>query len=189
MVIFLREFSSLMVIIVSLITIHTANLLSPISASASEIKTTIFRQSFWVENNEVFNDFKVEEFQTIYSGSTFQFAPNNEASKTVTNCSVFHQQMSVPEEKEEDEEEDEDDEDQTNFRLDIDFTMRYESIYHEVEDYPRMFQNWTNQNLETIRYKLNVLNLDVSDLGKALRIVVSTTAPAPSVPAVPVVRN
>ena len=181
MMIFFREFSSLMVIIVSLITIHTANLLSPISASASEIKTTIFRQSFWVENNEVFNDFEIEEFQTIYSGSTFQFAPNNEASKTVTNCSVFHQQMSVTEEREEDE----DDEDQTNFRLNIDFTMQYESNYHDVEDYPRMFQNWTNQNLESIRFRFNELNLDVSDVGKAFRIVVSTTAPAP----VPVVRK
>ena len=183
MVIFLREFSSLMVIIVSLITIHTANLLSPISASASEIEPTIFRQSFWVGNNEVFNDFEIEEFQTIYSGSTFQFAPNNEASKTVTNCTVFHQQMSVPEEKEE--AEDRDDENQTNFRLDIDFTMGYESNYHDVEDYPRMFQNWTNQNLESIGFRFNELNLDVSDVGKAFRIVLSTTAPVP----VPVVRK
>jgi hypothetical protein len=170
--IFFKDFSSALVIISSVSTILiTTNLLLP--TSASEIKNT-FRQSFWVGNNaEEFNDFEVAVFETIYRGNTFQFAPNNEADKTATNCTVIRQQMlSLPEEEQEDE-------DQTNV-LNIDFTMHYYSNDYNVKDHPRLFQNWTNQNLPTIQNQMNVLNLNVTSVGKASRIVVSTAEPSAS---------
>jgi hypothetical protein len=170
--IFFKDFSSALVIISSVSTILiTTNLLLP--TSASEIKNT-FRQSFWVGNNaEEFNDFEVAVFETIYRGNTFQFAPDNEADKTATNCTVIRQQMlSLPEEEQEDE-------DQTNV-LNIDFTMHYYSNDYNVKDHPRLFQNWTNQNLPTIQNQMNVLNLNVTSVGKASRIVVSTAEPSAS---------
>ena len=64
--------------------------------------------------------------------------------------------------------------------IDVDFTMKYDSKYYNVSDYPRMFQNWTNLNLDTIQKQMNVLNLNITNVGKAKRIVVSTPAPSMS---------
>ena len=64
--------------------------------------------------------------------------------------------------------------------IDVDFTMKYDSKYYNVSDYPRMFQNWTNLNLDTIQKQMNVLNLNVTNVSKASRIVVSTPAPSMS---------
>merc|ERR1712194_683238 len=48
---------------------------------------------------------------------------------------------------------------------------------YSVENYTRMFQNWTNLNLETIQEQMNLLSINVTDVDKASRIVITTPSP------------
>jgi hypothetical protein len=202
-------------------------------------KENKFRQSFTVGNGKEFNDFEITVFETIYRGNTVQFAPDGEAEKVTTNCTIFRQQIKSEEDGDGEsgggrrsmqlqqlrsntnkntslllERENgnfinsngslpqqlrgqrhrhlqEVEEEATSAPapvpsgvvIDVDFIMKYDSKFYNVTDYPRLFQNWTNQNLLTIQNQMNVLNLNVTNVGKASRIVVST--PAPSMSPVP----
>jgi len=74
---------------------------------------------------------------------------------------------------------------QTSY-LSVDFTMSFESKYHNVMTYPRLFQNWTNSNLEQVLDQMKTLSINVTEVDKAQRIIVSTPVPsmslAPSMP-------
>jgi len=67
--------------------------------------------------------------------------------------------------------------------LNVDYIMEYKSKYYDVQNYTRLFQNWTNDNLDIIEEQMNVLNLNVTAVGKAFRIVVST--PSPTISSLP----
>jgi len=62
--------------------------------------------------------------------------------------------------------------------LNVDYIMKYDSKYYNVDNYTRLFQNWTNLNLEKIKEQMNLLNINVTNVGKASRIVISTPAPS-----------
>jgi len=159
-------------------TISSAIILSTISAALgrslqstllpfpSEIATK-FRQGFGVENGKEFTEDEIELIESIYVANTINFAPNNEVESVTTNCTVFRQDIVLPE----------DDELDTESVLSVDYVMTFDSKYYSVENYTRMFQNWTNLNLETIQEQINLLSINVTNVGKASRIVVTTPSP------------
>jgi len=159
-------------------TISSAIILSTISAALgrslqstllpfpSEIATK-FRQGFRVENGKEFTEDEIELIESIYVANTINFAPNNEVESVTTNCTVFRQDIVLPE----------DDELDTESVLSVDYVMTFDSKYYSVENYTRMFQNWTNLNLETIQEQMNLLSINVTEVDKASRIVVTTPSP------------
>mmetsp|Transcript_18406 Transcript_18406/g.21278 ORF Transcript_18406/g.21278 Transcript_18406/m.21278 type:complete len:238 (+) Transcript_18406:30-743(+) len=160
-------------------TISSAIILSTISAALgrslqstllpfpSEIATK-FRQGFRVENGKEFTEDEIELIESIYVANTINFAPNNEVESVTTNCTVFRQDIIVLPE---------DDELDTESVLSVDYVMTFDSKYYSVENYTRMFQNWTNLNLETIQEQMNLLSINVTEVDKASRIVVTTPSP------------
>jgi len=130
-------------------------------------KSTKFRQGFRVENGKEFTENEIELIESIYVANTINFAPNNEVESVTTNCTVFRQNIVLPE----------DDELDTESVLSVDYIMTFDSKYYSVENYTRMFQNWTNLNLETIQDQMNQLSINVTEVGKASRIVTATPSP------------
>lgn len=68
-------------------------------------------------------------------------------------------------------------------KLIVDYTMKYVSLYDNVAIYPKLFQNWTNSNLNVLLDQMQSLKLNVTWVDSAKRIIVSTQAPtAPFAP-------
>jgi len=67
-----------------------------------------------------------------------------------------------------------------NVTLSVYFKMEYESHYYNVTQYPKLFQNWTNSNLNEILFQMQALKMEVSAVEKAERIVEKTSAPSMS---------
>ena len=164
----------------------------PSTNKASE-KDTDFRQEFQVGNGREFTDEQLFIIETLYRGYTKDFAPISEEevkTQVITTCTVnrqvipdsgtgrllsengflplFLRRRRVQ------------DDPTTDVVLNLDYTMKYESRYHNVTTYPRRFQNWTNTNLETVLQQMQILGLNVTQVDKASRIVVSTPAPSAS---------
>ena len=64
--------------------------------------------------------------------------------------------------------------------IQMDFTMAYESAYHNVSSYPILFQNWINQNLDVVTSQMQLLQLNVTEAQAASRLIVRTPAPSSS---------
>ena len=62
-------------------------------------------------------------------------------------------------------------------RLKVDCTMKYESRYYNVTNYPKLFQNWTNNSLNAVKDKLVIARMNVTEVKIPKRIVVSTPSP------------
>merc|ERR1719378_1880586 len=62
----------------------------------------------------------------------------------------------------------------------VDFVMRYQSRYIDVTSYPQAFQTYLNINLTKVMSQFQMLNLDVTQLGPASRIIFTTPAPSQS---------
>mmetsp|Transcript_16262 Transcript_16262/g.18229 ORF Transcript_16262/g.18229 Transcript_16262/m.18229 type:complete len:803 (+) Transcript_16262:168-2576(+) len=186
-----------------------------VQATMSEIseKKTKFRQNFVVGNEQEFSVAEVGIFESIYIANTPSFAPEGEAVRVTTNCTIFRQQIVIDEDVEVtagrrmqrktnatlliDQESGninsnssqqqqlrrrhlQEDDNTTLYSgvvLKVDYIMQFDSKYYSVENYTRIFQNWTNLNLETIKLQMNLLNINVTNIGKASRIVVSTPSP------------
>lgn len=158
------------------------------------LKETKFRQEFQVGNSREFNDDELSLFQTLYQRYTVDFAPIPESeveSKITTVCTVDkqtflfsarHRQLQndngwvsylrrrlrrldqevILEETD---------------TLNVDYTMSYESRHYNVTEYPKLFQNWTTNNLNVVLEQMQFLNFDVVSVDVPKRIVVSTPAP------------
>lgn len=70
--------------------------------------------------------------------------------------------------------------DEQTVTLVVDYTMKYVSMYYNVTQYPKLFQNWTNSNLDKVLEQMQTLRMNVTEVDKAQRIVVSTPAPSAS---------
>jgi len=164
------------------------------------LKETKFRQEFQVGNNREFNEDELSLFQTIYQRYTVDFAPipaSEVEEKITTVCTVDKQtflfsarhrqlqnengwvsylrrrlrrldQEAILEETD---------------TLNVDYTMSYESRHYNVTEYPKLFQNWTTNNLNVVLEQMQFLNFDVVSVDVPKRIVVST--PAPTISAEP----
>jgi len=171
---------------------------SPSFASAS-LKLTKFRQEFQVGNGREFNEDEILLFQTIYQQYTAKFSPlpaTESDSKITTICTVDKQSFLVEVGERWLQEDDTlgDATPQLLWRLgrslqdapsnpidektlNVDFTMMYESSYYNVTQYPKLFQNWTNSNLPKVLEQMQLLNLNVTKVDPAKRIVRSTPVP------------
>jgi len=184
--IFFKTFSSA-IILSTIIQINFSAALGRTLQSATLLpftseKATRFRQEFRVGNGREFNDTEIQTIQSIYVANTDSYAPEeNEAENVTTNCTIFRQQIRSPEEENQNMNLDPSN-DETNIEniLHVDYIMKYSSKYYNVDNYTRLFQNWTNLNLELIQEQLNLLSINVTAVGKASRIVVSTPSPSKS---------
>jgi hypothetical protein len=148
-----------------------------------------FRQQFTVGNGRIFNPTEVSIFETLYQSYTKNFALAGDSSQLedeiTTTCVVDNQEGLV----------------ERRFlrftfekgrivrrrlqgdfvqAINMDFTMAYESVYHNVSSYPILFQNWINQNLVTVTTQMQLLQLNVTEAQTASRLIVRTPAPSSS---------
>lgn len=150
---------------------------TPIVSGAS------FLQRFVVENGRVFFPTELGFIESLYIGSTANFATDHSdvELKVETICNVtlqvggpkFARRNLDKGEK------------WTMLRrglqqfdyVDVAFEMTYSSVYINVTDYPISFQQYINRNNDTIVSKMQTLGLDVSHAQHAQRFVVITAEP------------
>jgi len=169
-----------------------------LEASSKESK---FRQEFKVGNGREFNDDEIGFLQVIYKQLTEDFAPltaSEVESKITTICTVDRQEFLIevggrrlqgdtgsdatPQLLRRRGRRLQDAPNNPNVRtINVDYTMKYESKHYNVTQYPKLFQNWTNSNLDKILEALTTLKMNVTEVDGARRIVVSTPAPSYSV--------
>ena len=165
------------------------------------LKETKFRQEFQVGNNREFNGDEVSLFQTIYQRYTVDFSELSASEvedKITTICTVDKQTIlfSARERqlqndiawstylrpwrrRRERRLEDQTVPEETN-TLNVDYTMSYKSRHYDVTEYPKLFQNWTTNNLDVVLEQMQFLNFDVISVDIPKRIVVSTPSPTVS---------
>ncbi|KAG7353951.1 RNA recognition motif containing protein [Nitzschia inconspicua] len=147
-----------------------------------------FRQKFLVGNGRIFNENEVTIFETLYQGYTKVFAQIPDAAgaemKIVTTCNVDNQEalderrfLRVGHERDFHELENTRNLQESVEAVNIDYTMTYTSLYFNVSSYPILFQNWINQNLETVTGQMQLLQLNVTEAQTASRLIVRTPAP------------
>jgi hypothetical protein len=142
-----------------------------------------FRQRFIVENGRVFFPTELGFIESLYIGSTANFATDRSdvELKVETKCNITNQvggQNLTRRYLEESEK-------WTMLRrglqqfdyVDVDYDMTYSSVYINVTDYPISFQQYINRNNDTIVSKMQTLGLNVTHAQHAQRFVVITTAP------------
>jgi len=158
-------------------------------------KETKFRQEFEVGNGREFNTGELNLFKVLYQRYTINFAPISESEvelKIITECTIDKQTFlfeagerklgfndtnssAIPKVRGLED---------APSRLNVDYTMKYESRYYNVTNYPKLFQNWTTNNLDEVKTQMQVLGMNVTEVKIPKRIVVSTpsptTSPAPS---------
>lgn len=125
---------------------------------------TRFRQEFEIGTERIgrgreFNDDEINLLQSIYEGYTVDFLVPNEIeapSNVTTTCTVERQNLLCD-----------------STRLSVDFTMKYESSYYNVLQYPKLFHTWINLNLNTMLEQMQDFDINVSQVDIAKRIVVA----------------
>jgi len=150
---------------------------------------TKFRQEFRVESQlgKEFHKDELDLFKALYQRYTVDFSSLAESeveSKITTTCEVRNQYFRY-----------EDPGDrrrlvespQLRRRLQddqlvimVDFSMTYESRHYDVTEYPKLFQNWINNNANFVLTQLQTLGLRVLEVGSLKRIVISSSTPVPS---------
>ncbi len=159
------------------------------------LKETKFRQEFQVGNSREFNEDELSLFQTIYQRYTVDFAPipaSEVEEKITTVCTVDKQTFLFSARQRQLQNEngwvsylrrrlrrlDQEAIVEETDTLNVDYTMSYESKHYNVTEYPKLFQNWTTNNLNVVLEQMQFLNFDVVSVDVPKRIVVSTPAPS-----------
>ena len=160
------------------------------------LKETKFRQEFQVGNSRQFTEEELIFFQSLYQRYTVDFAPipaSEVEEKITTICKVDKQTILFSSRKRELESDggwslrrlrrrklqDEVELQETN-TLNVDYTMSYESMHYNVTQYPKLFQNWTTNNLDVVLDQMQFLKFDIVSVDIPKRIVVSTPSPTVS---------
>ena len=145
------------------------------SSSVPFEKRTKFRQEFIVGNGREFNSEDQFVFETLYQRFATEYIPlppSEVDAKIETRCALDKQIYLLPQE--------DTTSTPTPSLLTLDYTMEYTSQYYNVTTYPKLFQNWTNSNLDAVLDQMQVLKLNVTEIGVAKRIIVSTASPTAS---------
>ena len=146
-------------------------------------KETMFRQEFKVDHDKEFSNHEVKAFEELHQQYTVYFSPLSpaEVEKTIKTVCTFHRQSL---------ETNGDDrrllrlrsqrnlETMSQQSLYVDFTMTYESTHYNVTEYPKLFQNWSANNLDVMLDQMRFMDIDVQSVDIPRRIVVSTPAPS-----------
>jgi len=137
----------------------------------SEAKMS-FWQQFWVSNGREFNEEELKSIEVLYRGYTPLIAPPgvDTHNQVFASCTVRRQIESPPSL--------DDPDGALSFK--VDFVMSYQSRYIDVTSYPQAFQTYLNANLTKVMTQFQTMNLDVTQLGPASRIVFTTPAPSQS---------
>mmetsp|Transcript_19116 Transcript_19116/g.44403 ORF Transcript_19116/g.44403 Transcript_19116/m.44403 type:complete len:480 (-) Transcript_19116:63-1502(-) len=141
------------------------------SISTPIMKETKFRQEFTVGNGREFNNEDIFVFETLYQRYTTVYLPllpSEAAAKIESKCTVDKQIFL--------------DSASTGIgnQLIVDYTMKYSSQYYDVTTYPKLYQNWTNSNLNVVLDQMQALKLNVTQIDSAKRILIATFAPTAS---------
>lgn len=132
---------------------------------------TLFRQKVHVHINRVFDDDELNLLQALYKHNTKRFSPlslSETDADIFTDC-IINRQHLAPAVQE------------TNASIELDFTMAYESKHYDVAEYPKLFQNWTINNLELVLEQSYYFNLGIVSFDVPKRIVIVTPEPSMSV--------
>jgi hypothetical protein len=134
------------------------------------MKETKFRQEFTVGNGREFNGGDIFVFETLYQRYTTEYLPflPEVAAKIETRCTVDKQILLESAST------------GIGNQLTVDYTMKYTSQYYDVTTYPKLFQNWTNSNLNVLLGHMQSLKFNVTQIGTAKRILIATPAPTAS---------
>lgn len=132
-----------------------------------------FQQEFQVGNGKQFNDYELNLLKLLYQRYTVEFSPLPESeveSKIATTFTVDKQTILI----------DSDDGSNPDTKtLYVDYTMEFDSYYYNVSDYPRLFHNWTTNNLDVVLGQTQVLGMKVIQVQAPRRIERITSAPSP----------
>jgi len=140
------------------------------------LKETMFRQEFLV--GKEFTDREIKAFEELHQQYTVYFSPLSpaEVEQTITTICTVHRQSlegermlrgsgrSLTTETE---------------RLSVDFVMTYESTRYNVTEYPKLFQEWSAENLDVMLDQMRFLKIDVTGVEVPKRIVISKPTESP----------
>ena len=140
------------------------------------LKETMFRQEFLV--GKEFTDREIKAFEELHQQYTVYFSPLSpaEVEQTITTICTVHRQSlegermlrgsgrSLTTETQ---------------RLSVDFVMTYESTRYNVTEYPKLFQEWSAENLDVMLDQMRFLKIDVTGVEVPKRIVISTPTEPP----------
>ncbi len=155
----------------------------PTKKPYKSLKETMFRQEFKVNHSKEFTNHEVKAFEELHQQYTVYFSPLSpaEVEKTIkTVCTVNRQSLES------------NDDDRRSLRrgaerslemlaqesLYLDFTMTYESTHYNVTEYPKLFQNWSANNLDVVLDQMRFMEIDVQSVDIPRRIVISTRPPS-----------
>ena len=133
----------------------------------------LFLLEILVSNNQELTNQDKELLEDLLEQYTVYFSPlpiDEVESKITSMCTVGKQVLLL------------DGEDSVAAILQVDIMISYESIYHDVTDYPKLFQDWTSSNLDVLLSQMQFLNMHVTSVDAPKRIVAPTAIPttAPS---------
>ena len=133
----------------------------------------LFLLEIRVSNNQGLTNQDKELLEDLLEQYTVYFSPlpiDEVESKITSICTVGKQVLLL------------DGEDGEAAILQVDIMISYESIYHDVTEYPKLFQDWTSSNLDVLLSQMQFLNMDVTSVDAPKRIVAPTAIPtiAPS---------
>lgn len=141
------------------------------SLSKVSTKETNFRQEFLVGESNIFDVDDVLMLEMLYRRYMEEYSPEFDASSKITTTFTVHHQSILnvdPDIINETE----------DHLLLVDYTIKFSSPYYNVTSYPKLFQEWSSNNLDTMLIQMKSLRLDVITLNGPMRIVVSTPAPS-----------
>ncbi len=159
--------------------------------NASRVETT-FRLEFKSHNSQQLTTMDLELFEDLLEQYTVYSSPlpmDEVESKITSTCTVVKQVILLQDDNRRLRTKNQRQEKEDRFLqssvlaiVQVDFTIAYESMYYDVTDYPKLFQDWTSSNLDVLLGQLQFLNFDITSVNAPLRIsrFSSTPTMAPS---------
>lgn len=134
---------------------------------------TRFRQDIKISNPRELTREEIELFEDLLRHYTVYFSPlsiDEVESRISSKCTVYRQVLRMEE---------------VHLQhwvintVQLDFILTYESLYYDVADYPKLFQDWTSNNLDVLLDQLQFLNLDITSVDSPRSILPSSIPTLP----------
>ena len=140
-----------------------------------------FHQKIHVGNRRIFNSAELSNFELLMQSFTSKFVTANYDCLQINSSEDINDTIitlaTVKKQSEDIAIDDTNDEDTasnntTSFVINLVYVVSFESILcNDVKYYPLLFQNYTNGHLDIVLKDLQILDLNVTQIGKAIRPV------------------
>jgi hypothetical protein len=145
------------------------------------VATAKFRQQFTIGNGRIFTTEETTLLQDLYQNYTDIFGPRMAADGRINSTCLVDFQVGLNRRRLGGGANQEGRQLQAFLLNAVDYTMTYTSKHSDVAEYPLLFQNYVNDNLDIVTLDIQNLGLNVTDAGSVLNIVVPpVVSPAPS---------